>query len=231
MTENERIIEKYDGIDKIQSFYYSDSNNNLIKDVIFPNKIDNRHITAPTDNQYQTSQCACYSICNMFESYYWKFTGKLINLNPEQVYAGAKLLDGMKNSDGTFLECAINSAWDLCGFKGQPQIQFVYNNHNKEYVISQLKRAVHSFDFVHAGFNVKQNWFNKNKNDYIINNSGNVIGGHAVLINYYDTENFGIQNSWGKEWAASGMALIPNDILMDQMIYCCYITNIYNQFI
>lgn len=229
MTTNEYIIEKYKGIEDIQKFYYKD-NGGILDGVVLPNKIDNRHLSAPTDNQGNTSQCACYSICNIFESYYWKFTGKLINLNPEQVYAGAKLLDHDKNGDGTYLECAIQSAWSLCGFRGSPKIGFIYND-KTENTLMAIKRAVHSYDFVHAGFMIRSGWFNKSQNDYIIDNSGSTAGGHAVVINYYDTESLAIQNSWGRNWGTKGMAVIPNKIALDQLMYCCYIENIYNQFI
>jgi len=49
MTVNDKIIEKYDGIEQIQKFYY-ENNGRLVDGVVLPNKIDNRHLTAPTDN-------------------------------------------------------------------------------------------------------------------------------------------------------------------------------------
>jgi len=74
-------------------------------------------------------------------------------------------------------------------------------------------------------------WFYKNNLNYVIDNLGNEAGGHAVLINYMDRYNVGIQNSWGTSWGSKGMALIPNNVVFNQLMYCCYIENIYNQFI
>jgi hypothetical protein len=40
----------------------------------------------------------------------WKRTGKLINLDANQIYAKAKTIDGNKNMDGTDLQSAIKAA-------------------------------------------------------------------------------------------------------------------------
>ena len=68
------------------------SNGNLvdITKIVNPLKIDNRQQWSVIDNQGSTSECACYSVCGICEALIWKRTGKLIDLNADQVYALAK---------------------------------------------------------------------------------------------------------------------------------------------
>lgn len=49
-------------------------------------------------------------------------------------------------------------------------------------------------------------------NDNIITIGGDILGGHAYLINEWRTDNFiGIQNSWGQSWGKNGKAYISLD--------------------
>lgn len=101
-----------------------------IDGIVNPVKIDNRQITSVTDQQGSTPHCAAYSICNLCESIIWKRTGKLINLNADQVYAHAKMMDGQASEDGTYLEFAIKAALKLGGFQNPDDIKigFLYND-------------------------------------------------------------------------------------------------------
>ena len=67
------------------------------------------------DNQGQTPHCAAFSIAGIIEALIWKRTGKLINIDANQIYAEAKQIDGMINQDGTSLEAAIKAALQLGG--------------------------------------------------------------------------------------------------------------------
>lgn len=114
MSDNRYYIEKYKDFDKIIKTYYQakDKLGRIVNvdGIVNPLKIDNRQLASVTDNQGQTPHCAAYSICNWAEAILWKRTGRLINLNADQVYAKAKELDGSPNSDGTWLEYAIKAA-------------------------------------------------------------------------------------------------------------------------
>lgn len=94
----------------------------------------------------------------------------MINLNADQVYAKAKQLDGNINSDGTYLECAIRAAFELGGF-GQNakdiKLGFLYNN-GTDHTIEQLKRLIHKYSFLHAGFAIDDGWYRATNEDFII---------------------------------------------------------------
>lgn len=105
-----------------------------------------------TDSQGNTPHCAGYSICNLCEALIWKKTGKLINLNADQVYAKAKEIDGDLNSDGTYLEAAIKAALKLGGFDGSNiKIGVIYNDGTDE-TVEMMKFLIHKYDFLHCGF-------------------------------------------------------------------------------
>jgi hypothetical protein len=118
---NKYYIEKYKDFDEIIKTYYNakDSSGKYVNvdGIVNPLKVDNRQLASVTDNQGNTPHCAAYSICNWAEAVLWKRTGKLINLNADQVYALAKQLDGSVESEGTWLEYAIKAAMQLGSFE------------------------------------------------------------------------------------------------------------------
>ena len=235
MTYNERLIEKYKDFDKIQSTNYQmiNSNGNLvdITKIVNPLKIDNRQQWSVIDNQGSTSECACYSVCGICEALIWKRTGKLIDLNADQVYALAKQIDGSDvNSDGTYLESAIKAAMTLGGLEEVSKdikTGFLYNDRSDN-TIDQLKYLIHKYDFIHAGFSITDGWMNLNKNNYTIQHYGNNYGGHAIAIVGYSQEGCYIANSWGKGWAATGFAIMPWNIFKQEFMYACYLQNCFN---
>ena len=230
-AENQYLIEKYKDFDKIiaTNFSMKDSTGKdiLLDGIVVPLKIDNRQQCSMTDDQGNTSQCAAYSICNIIEALIWKKTGKLVNLNPEQVYAKAKQLDKEVSTDGTYLECAIKAAIDLSGFGKQSKdikIGFVYNRHDDQTVFC-IKRLLHKYSFLHMGFLIDDAWYCASNDKYIINRGNIEQGAHAIVACGYDLDYLYIQNSWSKRWGSLGFAMIPWNIVKDKFLYCCYIEN------
>lgn len=231
MSNNRFYIEKYKDFDKIIKTYYQkkDINGKMINidGIVNPLCIDNRKICSMTDQQGSKPHCAAYSICNLAEAIIWKRTGKLINLEADQVYALAKRIDGDINGEGTYLECAIKAAMQLGGFETKNmQIGFLYNQRNQN-TIETFKHLLHKYDFLHCGFNINDGWYNCTNNNYIIKPGSRNLGGHAVLAVGYDEVGVYIQNSWGKEWGAKGFCILPWDEFLKEFMYCCYITNLY----
>lgn len=232
MPDNRFYIEKYKDFDKIIKTYYQQKNLDgkmvNIEGIVNPLCIDNRKICSMTDYQGTKPHCAAYSICNLAESIIWKRTGKLINLEADQVYALAKKLDGDINGDGTYLECAIKAAIQLGGFETKNmKIGFLYNNKNQN-TIETFKHLLHKYDFLHCGFNINDGWYNCNEKNFTIKAGSRNLGGHAILGVGYDSSGAYIQNSWGKEWGYKGFAVIPWDEFLKEFMYACYITNLYD---
>ena len=228
---NRYYIEKYKDFDKIIATKYQmeDSSGKMISidGIVTPLKIDNRQQCSMPDDQGSTPHCAGYSICNIIEAMIWKKTGKLIQLNADQVYARAKQLDKDINSDGTYLECAIKAAIELGGFGEQSKnikIGFIYNRRNAE-TLMQIKRFIHRYSFIHAGFAIDDGWYNATNSNYVIKKGNTQLGGHAVLLCGYDDVGVYIQNSWGRSWGSNSFAILPWNLVKEQLMYCCYIEN------
>lgn len=235
MMTNRQIIEKYKN-DKIlikTTYQKKDSSGKLIDltGIIAPLKIDNRQEWSVIDDQGTTSQCACYSICGICEALLWKRTGKLVNLNAEQVYALAKQKDGMVNADGTYLETAIQAALELGGFSelaNNIQIGFLYNKKQPD-LKQTIKHLLHKYDFLHAGFNICDGWYKVSKEtDYTITHTNVSCGGHAVAIVGADETGVYIANSWGKQWGATGFAQLKWEDVYKELIYICYLQNCFD---
>lgn len=228
MTNNERLIEKYKDFDRIIKTYYQTrdkAGRRLDVDgLVNPLRLDFRQQCSVTDDQGPTSECAAYSVCGMCEALIWKRTGRLVNLNPDQVYAGAKQMDGMKNQDGTYLEYAIRSAFRLGGFDNVDSLKigFLYAGEEKT-TIEKLKFLVHKYEFLHVGFNISDGWYRCRQDNPVIEYGTYDCGGHAVLVAGYDPQGVYIQNSWGVSWGSKGFGILPWSLFHRQFIYACYV--------
>ena len=135
------------------------------------------------------------------------------------------------NSDGTYLEYAIKAAMTLGGlekYSKNIKTGFLYNDGSNA-MVEQLKYLIHKYSFVHAGFSITQGWFNLNKDNYVIQHYGQNYGGHAVAIVGVDKDNCYIANSWGKEWAAKGFALMPWNVFKQEFMYACFLQNCFDE--
>ena len=104
---NEKLVERYKNDKLIIKTWYTDASGVNVEGIVNPLKIDNRHKVAPTDDQTRYPSCAGYSACTLVESILWKQTGKLVQLESNQVYARAKQLDGEMKTEGTTLEASL----------------------------------------------------------------------------------------------------------------------------
>jgi hypothetical protein len=223
--DNQYYIEKYKDIDEIIKTYYK-LDNIPITGLINPIKIDNRNIASVPDNQGSTPHCSGYSIANMFELIYWKRTGKLINLNADQIYAKAKELDCKPSINGVALEFAMFAAAELCGIKNKLKLGILRYS-NPDETIEKIKFLIHKYDVVQAGFMISTGWNKVDKNNYIIERTSIPLGCHAVLIVGYDPIGIYIQNSWGKGWGFKSFAIMKWEDVIKDLTYCCYIDNLY----
>ncbi len=230
-VENKYYIEKYKDFDKIIATLYKAKDLSgkeiVIDGIVTPLKVDNRQLCSVPNDQGSKPHCAAYSICNIVEALIWKKTGHLIELDADQVYAKAKQLDKNINEDGTYLEYAIKAAIELGGFGKQSKdvkIGFLYNN-KTDAAMTQLKRLLHKYDFLHTGFLIDNGWYNATNRDYVIHKGNISLGGHAVIICGYDQDGVYIQNSWSQAWGSHGFAVLPWSLAKEQLLYCCFIEN------
>ena len=228
MGINQELINKYKN-DKliIKTYYQAKDRNGMlvnIDSIVNPLKIDNRQLMAPTDNQHNVPSCAGFSACTLIESLYWKLTGKLIQLDANQVYAKAKTIDGSPNEEGTYLEYSLQAALSLSNFDflKDAKIELFYNDKTNN-TIELTKFLLHKYDFLQVGFMIDEAWYDGNNNNYVLKKYGRSLGGHAVNLCGFDQQGFYIQNQWGKNWCAKGFAIIPFDIFLEEFMYGAFI--------
>ena len=221
------LIEKYKNDKVLDKQFYEipgQNGNNIVLDgIVNPLKIDNRQLVSPMDDQGDVPGCAGWSACTLIESEYWKQTGKLVQLDAKHVYARAKMLDGEPSQDGTYLECSLSAALELCGkdFIGQKKIKLFQRQGDD--TVEMVKFLIHKYDFLQVGFNIDEGWYQCTNNNYVIKKFGRNCGGHAVLLVGYDLTGFYVCNQWGKNWGALGFAIIPYDLFMEQFMYGAYL--------
>ena len=227
---NKDYIEKYRGKDEILVSYYQmldkSGKAQLVKNLVNPLEIDNRDLCSPTDDQNITPHCAGFSCAQYLEAINWKKTGKLIQLDAHQIYAKAKLLDGSKDMDGTYLEAALKAGMNLCKFNYAKIKTFVNDETNN--TVEQMKFILHKYDLCLIGCNITTGWYACNKQAYKIVHTSQSLGGHAILCCGYTQEGFIIQNHWSKSWGAMGFAVIPYDVFKKEFLYAAWLTDLYD---
>lgn len=231
MSINQDLISKYKN-DKvlIKTYYQAKDRNGLLANVdsiVNPLKIDNRQLMSPTDNQGTVPSCAGYSACTLIESLYWKQTGKLVQLEANQVYAKAKTIDGSPDQEGTYLEYSLQAALSLSDFDflKNAKVELFYNDKTYD-TIKLTTFLLHKYTFLQVGFMIDEAWYDCNNKNYILKSYGKNLGGHAVNICGVNSIGFFVQNQWGRNWGAKGFAIIPFDIFLKELMYGAYIYNI-----
>lgn len=194
-----------------------------IGDIISPISIDNRQLCSPTDSQGSTPHCVGYSCAQLIESIYWKKTGKLIQVNADQLYAKAKEIDKNPKSNGTYPECVLQAAIEFGALGSKDYEIKCMANDGTQATIDGIKHLIHKHDFLLCGFHITSDWMYCSNSYYDILGTGTQMGGHCVLGVGYDKVGFYIQNSWGTCWAKKGFGLVPWDVFLKQFMYCSYL--------
>lgn len=229
---NQEYIDLYKNSNAIIMDYYKFFNTNKyidVKDIVNPLKIDNRQLVSPTDDQKTTPHCAAYAAAELIESIYWKYTGKLLQFDAHQIYANAKIIDGYPLENGTYIEIALKTVLKLCKYdskfaflnKNNISIEKFFNTNNDKTIVN-IKHLIHKHNFLICGFNIDEGWYECNNSSYIIRQTGNILGGHAVVLCGYNNIGFFIHNQWSQSWGSKGFAIIPYEIFLKQFLYCCF---------
>lgn len=227
---NKDYINKYAYNDDILVSYYQMKDSKgaqiTLDGIINPLEIDNRDLCSPTDDQNVTPHCAGFSCAQYLEALNWKKTGKIVQLDAHQIYAKAKLIDGMINEEGTLLESALNAGASLCGLKNC-KVKTLMSSRD-DATVEKLKKIIHTYDLCLIGCNICTGWYSCNASDYKIKHTAQSCGGHAIVCCGYTEEGFIIQNHWSKTWGHMGFAVIPYDVFKKEFLYAAWLTNMYD---
>jgi hypothetical protein len=192
---------------------------------IAPRRIDSRDMCLSSSNQYQTPNCAGYTMAGYIEYYNWKTYHYPAQVNGDMIYAEAKKNDG-NNRPGTTLKSAVKAAINLNLIQGEGRyVDFASVNRSnlskKEKRILSIKFALHQYGVVISGFMITNEWDYVDKKTGFIKNIGDKAkkkGGHAVLLCGYDDSGVYIQNSWGDNWGHYGFAIMDWDMYYRQFM-------------
>lgn len=177
-----------------------------------PSYIDSRPYCLEASNQGAESSCAGFSMAGYIEVYNWKNTHIQEQIDGQSIYMEAKKLDGNPLQEGTTLSAAIEAAKKKNLISAKLKTRIIENKKDVQY-------ALHRYGVCIAGFIITEDWNTVDtKTGYIARRDSTKLGGHAVLLCWYDSMGVGWQNSWGN-WGAKGFGRCRWDQFEDQFIY------------
>lgn len=226
---NEDFIKKYGNDNIILAKTFQDKDGKEIKNWVCPLKIDNRQLCSPTDNQGDVPHCAGFSAAQLAEAIHWKRHGYPIQLDANQIYAKAKVLDGRPDAQGTWLVYALKAATDIYALEYRDELEIGTFSRYKDpnVTVNLIKRAIHRYDFLLCGFYITTDWYFCYGGRHEITTGGEFAGGHAVVACGYDETGLYIQNHWGRDWGANGFAKISWERVKKEFSEGAFITNAY----
>lgn len=186
----------------------------------FPNVVDSRDLCLPTNNQGKTPHCVGFSVAAYLEVEYWKQFHYPVQFPADKIYEEAKKIDPSKE-DGTTIEYGFDGAKRLKLFDGEIK--------TFEPWTSNVRFQLHKYGIFCGAFLVTNEWYDVSRRSGIISTKRRpkVLGGHAVLVCGYNEDGIFIQNSWGyEEWGKYGFAILPWNLVVQQLVYGVVIDNI-----
>ena len=195
-----------------------------------PRQIDNRDYCLKPLNQGQKPWCAAYTAKMFCEVIKWMerdYPDQNL-ISAETIYKYAKSIDGDPDGDGTTLTAVLKALLDKGIFdKSKCKIQVIRKTSNARELV---KYAIHKFGVLPSAFNCTTEWYTLNPNKTCITGKGNysICGGHAVLIDYYDSYGVGFCNSWSENFGLDGHGMITWNMFDQQFLYAACLTNVFD---
>lgn len=196
-----------------------------VKGFLAPSTVDLRDYCTATEDQGSKPWCAAYTAAGWTENIKWRINDTIEQIDPTPIYKYAKTIDGDPYGDGTTLSAVLESLLHLGYFdRSKCRIRTIVGGAGAKLAV---KYAVHKFGCVLSGFNITDEWYEKNSKDSVVTGDPkfSACGGHAVLICGYNKHGVIIQNSWGKEWGKWGFGLISWNAFNTQFMYGAVLSN------
>lgn len=179
-------------------------------DVTLPPYIDSKPFCIPASNQGNNPYCAAAAWAGYFEEKDYRINHIFKQIPFEPLYKRAKVRDG-NDERGT----TLTSAYLACVDEG------ICKKQDFEVITTrpQLQFGLLTHDVVVAGFQINDNWNHTDtETGWIEQNGGSPLGGHAVLVCYWDEDGIGWQNSWGG-WGCNGFGRMNWNQFAEQFVY------------
>jgi len=182
------------------------------RDFSVPRYVDSRPYMLPSDNQGNFPACAGYAMAAWIEAHNWWNTNVAQQVDALALYRRAKELDGGVG-EGTTFQSIIQSAKDLRFVPEASKARFLRT-------ASDVKFAMHKHRICLGGFDITTEWNEvDSETGFIANKRGSSLGGHAVLICWYDEVSVGFQNSWSMDWGDKGFGRMTWEQFEKQFLY------------
>ena len=180
-----------------------------------PEHIDYRWEMIESSNQGASPSCAGLAMAGYVEWWQWKYRRIRKQVDGQAIYDVAKTIDGQPDEEGTTLEAVVRAA-------RQMDLIPVDMASLKVVRVDNVKAALHRYGPMLSGFIIHEGW-EKATADGWINTSGNVLGGHAVVLTGYSDvdkpQHFDIQNSRGALYGWKGMARMQPGQFVTEFMY------------
>jgi C1A family cysteine protease len=147
-------------------------------------------------------------------------TGKVVQLNADQIYAKAKETDKQMNKGGTYPDLAMAKGLEL--MPKWKNLYAVKTSTSRE--IDELKRIIHGNMFACVNMVVTKDIYRLNDSNFVYGGNGDRAGGHSMVCCGYDEESkmLIMQNHWGTIWGLKGFFLCPYDVWARQSNLTCW---------
>lgn len=179
-----------------------------------PERVGNWEYFQAPENQGQNPWCAAYAECAILQASAWRsrMYGYPVNFDEAALYQGAKAIDG-DTKDGTSLESVMDAARQL---KNIAKIEAVEADSDED-----IPWIIHQFGAALVGMEIDEGWNHARTEDGLIQPWGNVLGGHAVIVSWYDKpqRRVGGANWWGAKWGMRGYWSMNMTDFAKQFVY------------